>query len=64
MDKNYELEKRVLTMVSRQFECIYQINLDEMAVTCVYDVKDEAGEGKVLSLDGWLDMLNKFCYCD
>ena len=51
-------------MVSRQFECIYQINLDEMAVTCVYDVKDEAGEGKVLSLDGWLDMLNKFCYCE
>ena len=64
MDKNYELEKRVLTMVSRQFEGIYQINLDDKAVTCVYDVKDEAGEGKVRSLDSWLDMLNKFCYCE
>ncbi len=64
MNKNYELEKRVLTIVSRQFEGIYQINLDDKAVTCVYDIKDEAGEGKVVPLDSWLDMLNKFCYCE
>ena len=43
MNKNYELEKRVLTIVSRQFEGIYHINLDDKAVTCVYDIKDEAG---------------------
>lgn len=62
MGKGYELEKRVLTMISRQFEGIYQINLDDKNVTCIYDVKNEVGEGSILPLDGWKRMLIEVCH--
>lgn len=62
MGKGYELEKRVLAMISKQFEGIYQINMDDKSATCVYDVKNELGEENVLSLDDWLHMLLDDCY--
>lgn len=64
MSERYGLEKRVLRMVSRQFDGIYQINLDDKSVTFVYDVKNEADGGRVLPLDNWLRMLISFCYCE
>ncbi len=62
MGKNYELEKKVLAMISKQFDGIYQINMDDKSVTCIYDVKNELEEGNVLSLDDWLQILLEDCY--
>lgn len=64
MGKGYELEKRVLAMISKQFEGIYQINMDDKSATCVYDVKNELGEENVLLLDDWLHMLLDDCYSE
>ena len=51
MGKGYELEKRVLAMISEQYEGIYQLNLADKKVICIYDGRDAWGPDDVLDRD-------------
>lgn len=57
MGKGYELEKRVLAMISEQYEGIYQLNLADKKVICIYDGRDAWGTDDVLDRDIWRDRL-------
>ena len=60
MGKGYELEKRVLAMISEQYEGIYQLNLADKKVICIYDGRDAWGTDDVLDRDIWIDRLVGF----
>ena len=62
MDKGYELEKRVLAMISEQYEGIYQLDLSDKKVICIYDGRDALGEDAVLNRDIWVDRLVGLCH--
>ena len=61
MGKGYELEKRVLAMISEQYEGIYQLNLADKKVICIYDGRDAWGPDDVLDRDIWRDRLVGLC---
>ena len=62
MGKGYELEKRVLAMISEQYEGIYQLNLADKKVICIYDGRDAWGPDDVLDRDIWRDRLVGLCH--
>ena len=62
MGKGYELEKRVLAMISEQYEGIYQLNLADKKVICIYDGRDAWGTDDVLDRDIWRDRLVGLCH--
>lgn len=62
MDKGYELEKRVLAMISEQYEGIYQLDLSDKKVICIYDGRDALGEDAVLNRDIWVERLVGLCH--
>lgn len=62
MGKGYELEKRVLAMISQQYEGIYQLNLADKKVICIYDGRDAWGTDDVLDRDIWRDRLVGLCH--
>lgn len=64
MGKGYELEKRVLTMISEQYEGIYQLNLADKKVICIYDGRDAWGTDDVLDRDIWRDRLVGLCHSE
>lgn len=64
MGKGYELEKRVLAMISEQYEGIYQLNLADKKVICIYDGRDAWGTDDVLDRDIWRDRLVGLCHSE
>ena len=62
MGKGYELAKRVLAMISEQYEGIYQLNLADKKVICIYDGRDAWGPDDVLDRDIWRDRLVGLCH--
>lgn len=62
MGKGYELEKRVLAMISEQYEGIYQLNLADKKVICIYDGRDAWEPDDVLDRDIWRDRLVGLCH--
>ena len=62
MGKGYELGKRVLAMISEQYEGIYQLNLADKKVICIYDGRDAWGPDDVLDRDIWRDRLVGLCH--
>ena len=55
MENDLELEDRILTMLSTQYEGIYQIDIDNDSVLCIYN------RGNKFKKDGNVELLPPLC---
>lgn len=64
MNERFELEDRILKMVSGQYEGIYQIDVEKNRVFLVDFSNQELGETKSIRLDNWIQEMVDNCHCE
>lgn len=54
MENDLELEDRILTMLSTQYEGIYQIDIDNDSVLCIYNRGNKFKKDGNVELEQWV----------
>ena len=62
MENDLELEDRILTMLSTQYEGIYQIDIDNDSVLCIYNRGNKFKKDGNVELEQWVQRMVDRCH--
>lgn len=62
MENDLELEDRILTMLSTQYEGIYQIDIDNDSVLCIYNRGNKFKKDGNVELEQWVQRMIDRCH--